>query len=74
MTDAAKIAKGLTKAQRDALRRARQNSLGHWLIPVYRDMGKIRQSLQLLGLCNDVGRINKAGLTVRAELERNSHE
>lgn len=74
MTDAAKIARGLTKAQREALHRARQNSLGHWLIPAYRDMGKMRQSLQLLGLCNDVGRINKAGLAVRAELERIADE
>lgn len=74
MTDAAKIAHGLTKAQREALRRARQNSIGDWILPAYRDMGRMRISLQELVLCNHAGRLNKIGLAVRAELERIADE
>lgn len=65
MTDIAKIAAGLTDAQRKTLTLCRQNNVGHWLIPTYRDMGRMRMALETLKLCNSVGRLTRTGLAVR---------
>ncbi|MEG7697742.1 hypothetical protein U2181_15360, partial [Listeria monocytogenes] len=68
------IAKGLTKAQREAVRRARDMYQGEWVIPELRDVRTLSRLLTIGvahrgGIFPELATLTPLGLAVRAALE-----
>lgn len=74
MTDAAKIARGLTKACKAALIDARVTSGSRPRIVCNKLYPPTISALERRGLVDFTLNLTDDGLAVRAELERNSHE